>query len=144
MHINLNHFCKILKFFVFAISFVNKFYLFENISNLLLKTVETKSNEKLQRLQQHYFTTSFSDSSKLERLHANMQLHQLLHAFVIGRSRSISFGDQGHAVHAHFDCEYLVNGDKQSKHYYCHHIECYGEALNWNLYFTGSVAYCKC
>ena len=41
--------------------------------------------------------------------------------------------DQGQGQ-AHFDGEYLVNGDRMGKYYYCHHIESHVWAFNWHIY----------
>ena len=36
--------------------------------------------------------------------------------------------------YAHFECEYLVNSDRWSKYYYCHHIESWESAFSWYIY----------
>ena len=36
--------------------------------------------------------------------------------------------------HANFDCDYLINGDRYDKHWYCQYIESGLLAFDWHIY----------
>ena len=43
--------------------------------------------------------------------------------------------NHGH-VQAHFAWEYLINGDRQSKQYYCHLVESHAQTFDWYIYIS--------